>query len=185
MVFNVNVNLPLASFNISVFTRHSAACSKRDDPQWKRCNCRKSLYVREGGKTRYVSAKTRSWTQAERVAQAERDKRDPVRMELQKIAESNASAYKPMSEALEQWVSGMKGLTESSRGAYLSTAPRIQRWADRMEVKHVSDVTPSMLDEWRGSWAPDAEDRENVQNDRSWAGSSSSSLARSRNWSAT
>ena len=44
-----------------------------------------------GRKDPYVSAKTRSWEQAERVAQAERDKRDPVKIELQKIAEQEAT----------------------------------------------------------------------------------------------
>jgi hypothetical protein len=69
---------PIASFTITVFTRHSAECPKAPNPQWKRCNCRKSLYIREGGKTAHLSAKTRSWEQAERVAQIERDnRRDP------------------------------------------------------------------------------------------------------------
>jgi hypothetical protein len=49
------------------------------------------LYIREGGKTQYVSAQTRSGEQAERLAQAERDKRDPVKLKLQKIAESEAA----------------------------------------------------------------------------------------------
>ena len=61
---------PIASFTITVFTRHSAECPKAPNPQWKRCNFR--------GKTAYLSAKTRSWEQAERVAQIERDnRRDP------------------------------------------------------------------------------------------------------------
>lgn len=50
------------------------------------------------GKTQYISAKTRSWEQAERVAQDERDKRDPVTIELQKIAEREAA--KEAAEAL-------------------------------------------------------------------------------------
>ena len=54
--------------NISVFTRHSEECPKKDNPQWRRCNCRKSIYVRAGGKTAYVSARTRSWDQAEKMA---------------------------------------------------------------------------------------------------------------------
>ena len=97
---------PIASLTITVFVRHSADCPKGDDPQWKRCKCRKSLYIREGGKTQYLSAKTRSWEQAERVAQTERDKRDPVKIELQKIAESEAAKdtlrLKPLGEAMEQ-----------------------------------------------------------------------------------
>ena len=156
---------PVASFTISVFTRHSADCPKGDDPQWKRCKCRKSLYIREGGKTQYLSAKTRSWEQAERVAQAEREKRDPVKIELLKIAESesakDALRRKPLAEALEQWLNGMKTPGETSVEAYRSTTRKIQRWADRVGVLYVSDVTPAMLDEWRASWSPAAPEPEN------------------------
>jgi site-specific recombinase XerD len=146
----------ISSLTISVFTRHSAACPKSDNPQWKRCNCRKSLYIREDRKTTYVSARTRSWEQAERVAQAERDKRDPVKLELQKIAESEAAKdavrLKPIGEALEQWLSGMKKPGESSVEAYRSTTRKIQRWAEGAGVVCVSDVTPDLLDAWRSSW---------------------------------
>ena len=153
---------------ISVFTRHSADCSQRENPQWRRCNCRKSLYIYEGGKKTVVSAKTRSWELAERVAQGERDKRDPVKIELQKIARQEAAKVardavhlKPLGEALEQWLTGMKGPGETSVNAYRCTTRKIQRWADRVGVACVSDITPAMLDQWRGSWAPDAGDREN------------------------
>ena len=72
----------IANFTITVFTRHTAECPEAGNPQWNRCDCRKSLYIREAGKTTYVSANTPSWDAAERVAQAERDKRDPVKIEL-------------------------------------------------------------------------------------------------------
>jgi site-specific recombinase XerD len=153
---------PIASLTITVFARHSEDCPKRDEPQWKRCKCRKSIYIREGGKTAYVSAKTRSWEEAERFAQVERDKRDPVKIELQKIAESeavkhaaNLATLKPLAEALEQWLTGMKSPGGTSLNAYRSTTRKIQRWADRVGVVYVSDMTPAMLDSWRGSWAPD------------------------------
>jgi site-specific recombinase XerD len=159
---------PIASLTISVFTRHSEDCPKQDDPQWKRCKCRKSLYIREGGKTTYLSAKTRSWEQAERVAQAERDKRDPVKRELQKIAESEAakraaelSRLKPLGDAMDQWLIGMKTPGGSSVAAYRSTTRTILRWAGRVGVEFVSDVTPALLDEWRGAWGADAEEPHN------------------------
>ena len=156
---------PIASLTITVFVRHSSDCPKRDDPQWKRCKCRKSLYIREGGKTRYVSAQTRSWAEAEDLAQRERDKRNPVKIELQKIAESEAAKdalrLKPLGDALEQWLAGMKTPGEASVDAYRSTTRKIQRWADRVGVVHVSDVTPALLDEWRASWSPDAKDKAN------------------------
>lgn len=142
----------IASFTITVFTRHSAECPKADNPQWKRCNCRKSLYIREDGKTRYVTAKTRSWEEAERFAQRERDKRDPVKVELQKIAETKAAKLKPIGDALDQWLAGMKSPGETSIEAYRSTTRKIRRWAERMGVVNVRDVTPAMLDKWRGAW---------------------------------
>lgn len=159
---------PIASLTITVFARHSEECPKADNPQWKRCNCRKSLYIREAGKTTYLSAQTRSWEQAEKAAQAERDKRDPVKRELQKIAESEAakraaelSKLKRLDEALGQWLTGMKAPGGSSVNAYRSTTRTILRWAARVGVEFVSDVTPAMLDEWRGSWGVDACEKHN------------------------
>ncbi len=148
----------IAPFTITVFTRHTAECPKAGNPQWKRRDCRKSLYIREGGKTRYVTAKTRSWEEAERYAQAERDKRDPVKIELQEIAEQEAAKVardvvqlKSIGEALEQWQTGMKGPGATSINSHRSTTRKIQRWADRVGVACVSDVTPDMLDQWRSS----------------------------------
>jgi integrase/recombinase XerD len=157
---------PIASLTITVFARHTEKCPKRTDPQWKRCDCTKSIYIRERGKTQYLSAHTRVWAEAERVAQAERDKRDPVKLELQKIEESEAvkraaelSKVKPLEDALEQWLTGMKTPGESSVEAYRSTTRKIQAWATRVGVEFVSDVTPAMLDKWRGAWSPDAKEK--------------------------
>jgi len=44
----------------------------------------------ENGKKSTVSCKTRSWAEAEKVRQAELDKRDPVKKELARIAEREA-----------------------------------------------------------------------------------------------
>ena len=66
---------------VTVFVRHGTykgiTCPKTD-PQWKRCNCRKSVYIYENGRDTVVSAKTRSWEAAEKFAQVERDLRDPA-----------------------------------------------------------------------------------------------------------
>ena len=70
-----------------------------------------------------MSAKTRSWEQAERVAARERDKRDPVKIELQKIAEQRKPLLTPMKDALKLWIDGMKGPATTSLAAYRSTAP--------------------------------------------------------------
>jgi hypothetical protein len=71
------------------------------------------------GRAHYVSAKTRSWDEAERVAQGERDKRDPVKFKLRKIAETHISKFKPLCDALEQWLAG----TLRSRDFLLNIEP--------------------------------------------------------------
>lgn len=155
----------IASTTITVFTRHSSECPNKENPQWKRCKCRKSLYIREDGRTTYLSAKTRSWGEAEELAHFERDRRNPVKIKLQKIAESEAAKHaatlKPLDEALGQWLAGMKSPGGTSINAYRSTTRKILRWAERAGISFVSDVTPGSLDSWRSSWAVDAEDKDN------------------------
>ena len=50
---------------ISVYVRHSADCSMKNNPFWKRCKCRKWLYINHNGKRTQTSARTRSWERAE------------------------------------------------------------------------------------------------------------------------
>jgi hypothetical protein len=60
---------------------------------WHRCNCRKSILVYDGktrtkdGKltNRIVSAKTRSWSQAETLCQEWLDQFDPEKQELKRL----------------------------------------------------------------------------------------------------
>lgn len=174
---------PIASLTITVFARHSSDCPKHADPQWKRCKCRKTLYIREGGKTRYVSAKTRSWERAEKVAQEERDKRDPVKVILQKIAEREAAkkaaavlGATTFEAAIKQYLGGMKTQRGSSLNAYRSSLRRVQRWADANGIANLQDVNGAMLDRWRTEWAVDAE----VRSDRLALNSQAALLIRIR-----
>jgi hypothetical protein len=110
---------------ITVFTRHSDDCP-RTDPGWKRCKCRKSLYIYEVGKVRYLSAKTRSWEQAEKVAQSERDRRDPEKIALRRIAESEAAKSAALmagavsiETALDRWFVSMKISNSGTEKVYI------------------------------------------------------------------
>jgi hypothetical protein len=181
----------IATTTISVFTRHSPECPKRDNPQWKRCNCRKSLYIYEGGKVKYISAKTRSWESAEKIAQQERDARDPVKQELQKIAEREAqkdaaarSKGVPFETALDRWISGLKGQEEATRSCYQTIKRTLLHWAEGKGIQNVGDVTADLLDEWVGKWSPDAPDRENrlaqTLRDSGCRGSAASSVGLTR-----
>lgn len=54
----------LDSITVSVYTRHSETCDRKNDSTWRRCRCMKWLYLNENGDRRQVSAKTRSWDRA-------------------------------------------------------------------------------------------------------------------------
>jgi site-specific recombinase XerD len=142
-------------------------------PQWKRCTCRKSLYIYEGGRVTYKSAKTRSWEQAERAAQAERDLRDPIKLELRRIAEVEAEklaeeeariasekALKAkritVNAALDQWRAFHKGLARGTAKVYRTFTRKVKNWAKDAGIAYLADVTPTALDLWRGQWSLEA-----------------------------
>jgi integrase/recombinase XerD len=55
---------------LTVYTRHSANCPKKSDPLWRRCRCSKWLTGSLPNRPGHVrmSAKTRSWEQAEQIS---------------------------------------------------------------------------------------------------------------------
>lgn len=55
---------------LSVYTRHSQDCEHRDDINWRRCRCVKWIQgvTADGRGPIRVTAKTRSWEQAEAKA---------------------------------------------------------------------------------------------------------------------
>jgi integrase len=153
---------------ITVFTRHSEDCPKAADRYWKRCQCRKSLYIYEGGKTTFVTAKTRSWEQAERVAQVERDRRDPVKRRLLEIEAEEvqkASLQKAknitVKDATERWLKSLPTETHETEVIRNRTAWRIREWAADQNpvILNVREITPDMLDLWRGTWSLDANEK--------------------------
>jgi len=79
-----------STFIVTVFTRHSRDCSYKDNPQWKRCKCRKSVYICEGGKRLRMSIRTRSGGQAEKLAPSERDKHESIKIELKRTVDEEA-----------------------------------------------------------------------------------------------
>lgn len=150
---------PLSTTTISVFCRHSKECPQRDNPQWRRCGCRKHVYVYAGGKVSYLSAKTRSWEQAEKVAQAEREKRDPVKLELARIAaeeEARKASLRikesTIESALDQWIAGLKVQGPTSK-SYSTLRKVILTWAKSQGLVNLSEVTSDSLDAWIASWS--------------------------------
>jgi site-specific recombinase XerD len=142
----------LATFTVTPFTRHSPDCPHKDNPQWKRCKCRKSLYIYENGKDKYVSAKTRSFEQAEKIAQAERDLRDPVKIELAKIEARKAAKDGTLEDALDQWVKGWADAGKATKSSYATIRRVMLDWAANEGIVNLSDITEDALDKWVKSW---------------------------------
>jgi integrase/recombinase XerD len=164
----MNDVLELTPTTISVYTRHSPDCPKKTDKNWKRCRCRKWLYIFEGGEDRRVSAGTRSWEQAEEVAQAERDRRNPVKQRLQEIKDQEAQKLVltkaqniTVEDATGRWLRSIKSSSEETAVIYERAARRINTWAADLEIKSLTDVTADMLDQWRGEWGDDADKKYN------------------------
>jgi len=153
---------------VTVFTRHNDDCPKKQNRYWKRCNCRKSLYIYENGKVSFVSARTRSWEQAERLAQQERDKRDPVKIRLKEIEVEETKKSAPVkgagisvTDAVDRWLLSLTKESQKTDVVRARAAWRIKVWAKDQGIDTVREVTPDMLDLWRSKWGKDAEERYN------------------------
>lgn len=149
-----------STFTITPFVRHSPDCPQKGNAQWKRCKCRKHLYIYEDGKVTYISAKTRSWEQAECVAQVERDKRDPVKIELARIAaaetakaEAAKAKESSVEDALDQWIAGFKCKPGSENAkAYAGFRKFFLSWSTARNFSVLRDIDADALDAWVGSW---------------------------------
>jgi integrase len=158
-----------ATCTITVFTRHAPDCPKKDDRYWKRCKCRKALYVYENGHDSILSARTRAWEQAERLAKAEREKRDPAERELRRIKDRDAeqeaakTAKKiTVADALERWANNRKSKNPGTSRVHATFRKKVLSWAARVNIEYLNDISPEILDNWRGQWstaAPEKYDR--------------------------
>ncbi len=154
---------PTPELSIKVLTRHSSDCPKRDDPTYRKCNCRKQLYIYEHGKVRYVSAKTRSWAKAEEFMRLQIDARNPVKIALREIEEqeaAKAAAEKlreiTVRDALDEWLKGLPKRSRSRTVQFNSLASKLTSWAAEQGIVYLSQIKPAMLYAWRGSWTPTA-----------------------------
>jgi site-specific recombinase XerD len=153
---------------VSVYTRHSADCPKRDDPHWKRCACFKYLYLLKDGKNKTLSAKTRSWTQAEQQAQDIRDRWDPVKqklLELEERKQAQEVGEVTIAYALERWLTSVEADSDSgnehTHSKYQTAAKQIGAWARANNLIRLSQITPDVIDQWKSAWSPKAKQPDN------------------------
>jgi integrase len=138
---------------VTVYTRHSADCAKRNDSQWKRCKCPKWHYSLAWPRPQR-SAKTRSWEEAELRARAlEKGDRIP---ELS--VSSTADAIKAYLADIES-----RNLSENYRAKLKRELNDLSEWAKKKPVPSMKHWNLQLLEEFRGTWTAGAVTRRKRQ----------------------
>lgn len=165
---------------VKVIVRHSANCKdKNRGSEWRKCRCPKALLVYEGlgpGKNRRVSAKTRSWEQAEKRAQELRDSWDPEKVELKRLRAEKEQRQARLEEAVALFLAdqiirhGDNATVRNYRSLLghinpeaktVTRAGHLFKWVEKynadksadQRITYVADITPAHLTEWRTSWS--------------------------------
>jgi integrase len=165
---------PTKTVTVRVMVRHSQNCKdRRKGTDWRRCNCRKALYVYDNGNERFVSAKTRSWTQAETRAQEMRDSLDPVKQELARLKEEKVRTETHIEETLRLYYDDLRGqkktdshidnvralfgVRDTSSGKLFGN---LLKWLDRLNagkredqrIVNIGQLNTFIVTQWRASW---------------------------------
>jgi hypothetical protein len=133
---------------LSVYTRHSQECDHRDDINWRRCRCPKWIQgvTVDGGPLR-VTAKTRSWEQAEARAR-----------QVESAADPNKPQVKPaitIVEAVSSFRADEDGrCLEKTTVAQSRSLFEVQllTWAKERSLILLTELTTPELTKFRASW---------------------------------
>jgi integrase/recombinase XerD len=127
---------------VTVYTRHSADCPKRNDSQWRRCKCPKWHYSSAWPRPQQ-SAKTRSWDEAELRARAlEQGDRIPELSDR-----STAAAVKAYLTDVES-----RNLSANYRAKLKRELNELAEWATAKPVHTMKHWTLTHLEEFRNTW---------------------------------
>jgi integrase len=160
---------------VKVVVRHSANCMDRHrGSEWRRCNCRKSLRIYEGGGTGsnyHVTAKTRSWEQAEKLAQEYLDSFAPENQELKRLGTAKERHQVRIEDAVGLYCAdlitrlGNNGTVAMARSIFGHIDPETNAirsnghffdWLNTLPTDQrptcISEFTRAHLRAWRSSW---------------------------------
>jgi integrase/recombinase XerD len=136
---------------LTVYTRHSAKCPKKDLPSWRRCRCAKWIdgtLPGRAGRFR-ASAKTTSWEKAELIARryehAAMEGDDP----------KSARTLPTVKEAVAAYLSDAE-----ARGLALATMQKLQHifqkqllgYTEEHNLAFLRDLNSRNMTEWRSTW---------------------------------
>jgi integrase len=136
---------------LSIYTRHSADCPKKDDPSWRRCRCPKWIAGTLPSRSRALrfSAKTRSWEKAEQLAR----KYEIAATTGEEV--ERTSSLPTVKEAVNAYLADAE-----ARGLAQGTIEKLRQifkkqmtgFADQHRIVFLRDFNPRNLTEWRSSW---------------------------------
>jgi integrase/recombinase XerD len=133
---------------ITVYKRHSNDCEHTADRAYRRCTCRMMLEWSDNGKRYRVSAKTRSWSEAEQRARAMMQDAHARRIGEQPKAADPIS----LDSAIEMFTAKKNGKHKETRRKYQYTLNNLRGWAVRNGRHYLADLTESDLEKYQSSW---------------------------------
>jgi integrase len=127
------------------------------------------VYETSRGTNRYISAKTRSWARAEKLAQEWLDSFDPEKQELKRLRADKERKQVRIEEAVALYCADMiarlgdNGTVAMARSLLGHVDPETKAvisnghlfdWLDKVlpHPTYISEITTAMLTQWRASW---------------------------------
>jgi len=134
---------------VTVFTRHSSNCAHKNERDYKRCNCRKWLYVE--GSRKPVSAKTRSWAEAQKKAEELRKQREDEQSGKQ--PEPDSDQPQTVDEAATLFLENKEteGHSKTWNRVLIRDLTDFARWCERKPVA-LCGIKALTVEEYRKTW---------------------------------
>ena len=155
-----------------VATRHHAECKdKARGGGWAGCHCRKSVLTYNGATQtqKMLSAKTRSWENAQRFAETWLDQFDPTKREQAKREAETVTIEQAVSSYLQDMIfrlgdNGTVSRTRTLLGdvdakGKVTRNGKLFDWLEKQMPRPVliSDLAAAHLNAWRNSWTYDSD----------------------------
>lgn len=129
---------------LSVYTRHSNLCPKKDDINWRRCRCPKWINGTLEGHFIRKTAGTRSWEKADELKRTWEEAANPKRQQPVTIEEA-VEAYLADAKVRELRQATLYKLTIIFRKQFLA-------WTRDKGLRFLKEIDLSLLRDYRATW---------------------------------
>jgi len=155
--------------SVDLFVRHTKSCPHQSSGRdFRKCKCPKYLYVYKDGVAARVSAKTASWSEAEKKAQEVRDSWIPELAELKQLRAEKQMGRISIEEAVDVYLADMR--TRNQRATTVANARSLFKsarnpfslisWTAKYNSGKQEDIRLVWLDQldgtilsrWRTEW---------------------------------